>query len=103
MSAQTASPVPAPVADPADWNAATGKEASPRQYRTSQELRLHMDPASDLMGLACVQDAKAGGESVITSAVAVHNAMQASRPDLLALLYRGFHWHRFNEGRPEDG
>lgn len=81
----------------------TGKEPSPRQYRTSQELRLHMDPASDIIGLACVQDAKAGGESVLTSAVAVHNAMLAQRPDLLALLYRGFHWHRFGEGRPEDG
>lgn len=81
----------------------TGKEPSPRQYKTSQELRLHMDPASDLIGLACVQDAKAGGESVLTSAVAVHNAMLVQRPDLLALLYEGFHWHRFNEGRPQDG
>ncbi|MBI2770885.1 MAG: TauD/TfdA family dioxygenase [Burkholderiales bacterium] len=86
-----------------DVSDVTGKEPSPRQYKTSQELRLHMDPASDIIGLACVQDAKAGGESVITSAVAVHNAMQALRPDLLALLYQGFHWHRFNEGRPEDG
>ena len=81
----------------------TGKEPSPRQYKTSQELRLHMDPASDIIGLACVQDAKSGGESVITSAIAVHNAMLAQRPDLLAELYRGFHWHRFGEGRPEDG
>jgi hypothetical protein len=81
----------------------SGQEPSPRQYRTSQELRLHMDPASDLIGLACVQDAKSGGESVLTSAVAVHNAMLAQRPDLLELLYRGFHWPRFGEGRPEDG
>jgi len=58
-----------------------------------------MDPASDIIGLACVQDAKQGGESVITSAIAVHNAMLAQRPDLLALLYQGFHWHRFGEGR----
>lgn len=86
-----------------DVSDVTGKEASPRQYRTSQELRLHTDPASDIIGLACVQDAKAGGESVITSAVAVHNAMLGQRPDLLALLYEGFHWHRFGEGRPEDG
>lgn len=86
-----------------DVSDVTGKEPSPRQYRTSQELRLHTDPASDLIGLACVQDARSGGESVLTSAVAVHNAMLAQRPDLLALLYHGFHWHRFNEGRPEDG
>ncbi len=81
----------------------TGKDPSPRQYRTSQELRLHTDPASDLIGLACVRDARSGGESVITSAVAVHNAMLASRPDLLQLLHDGFHWHRFGEGRPGDG
>jgi hypothetical protein len=86
-----------------DVSDVTGKEPSPRQYKTSQELRLHMDPASDIIGLACVQDARAGGESVITSAVAVHNAMQEQRPDLLELLYRGFHWHRFGEGRPQDG
>lgn len=86
-----------------DVSDVTGNEPSPRQYRTSQELRLHNDPASDIVGLACVQDAKAGGESVITSAVAVHNAMLERRPDLLALLYRGFHWHRFGEGRPGDG
>jgi hypothetical protein len=86
-----------------DVSDVTGKDPSPRQYRTSQELRLHMDPASDIIGLACVQDAKSGGESVITSAIAVHNAMLGQRPDLLALLYEGFHWHRFGEGRPEDG
>lgn len=86
-----------------DVSDVTGKEPSPRQYGTSQELRLHTDPASDIIGLACVQDAKAGGESVITSAVAVHNAMLAQRPDLLEILYKGFHWHRFGEGRPEDG
>lgn len=86
-----------------DVSDVTGKEPSPRQYRTSQELRLHTDPASDLIGLACVRDAKEGGESVLASAVAVHNAMLAQRPDLLALLYKGFHWHRFNEGRLEDG
>jgi len=86
-----------------DVSDVTGDEPSPRQYKTSQELRLHTDPASDIIGLACVQDAKTGGDSVITSAVAVHNAMLAQRPDLLELLYRGFHWHRFGEGRPQDG
>ncbi len=36
------------------------------------------------------------------SAPAVHNALLAEAPDLLRLLYRGFHWHRFGEGRKED-
>lgn len=78
-------------------------EKTPRQFKTSQELRLHTDPASDLIGLACLQPAKAGGMSVLTSAIAVHNAIQAQRPDLLEKLYEGFLWHRYGEGRPEDG
>jgi hypothetical protein len=78
------------------------QQASPRQFSTSQELRLHTDPASDLIGLACVNPAASGGDSVLTSSVSVHDAMARQRPDLLALLYEGFRWHRFGEGRPED-
>jgi hypothetical protein len=78
-------------------------ESTPRRFSTSRELRLHTDPGSDLMGLACVQPAAQGGESVITSAISVHEAISQQRPDLLAELYAGFHWHYFGEGRPEDG
>jgi hypothetical protein len=81
----------------------SGIESTPRQFSTSRELRLHSDPASDLMGLACVQPAAKGGESVLTSAITVHEAMRLQRPELLAELYAGFHWHFFGEGRPEDG
>jgi hypothetical protein len=79
------------------------KEATPRQFSTSQELRLHTDPASDLIGLACVRPAASGGDSVLASSVSVHDAMLRQRPDLVAALYEGFHWHRFGEGRPVDG
>ncbi len=78
------------------------QQASPRQFSTSQELRLHTDPASDLIGLACVHPAAVGGDSVLVSAVSVHDEMARQRPDLLALLYEGFHWHRFGEGRSGD-
>lgn len=78
------------------------QQASPRQFSTSQELRLHTDPASDLIGLACVNPAASGGDSVLASSVSVHDAMALERPDLLALLYAGFRWHRFNEGRAGD-
>ncbi|NML44813.1 TauD/TfdA family dioxygenase [Ramlibacter sp. G-1-2-2] len=78
------------------------QQASPRQFSTSQELRLHTDPASDLIGLACVNPAAEGGDSVLASSVSVHDALAKQRPDLLALLYEGFHWHRFNEGRKGD-
>jgi alpha-ketoglutarate-dependent taurine dioxygenase len=79
------------------------RESTPRQFSTSQELRLHTDPASDLIGLACVRPAASGGDSVLASAVSVHDAMVRQRPDLAAELYRGFHWHRFGEGRSTDG
>jgi hypothetical protein len=86
----------------ADVTDVSGEVESPRQFKTSQELRLHTDPASDIMALACIRDAKSGGDSVIISAAAVHNEMLSRRPDLLALLYQGFHCHRFGEGRAAD-
>ena len=43
------------------------------------------------MALLCVRKAEAGGVSRIVSAVAIHDAMQARRPDLLALLYRDYY------------
>lgn len=87
------------VVDVADT---TGTELTPRQFKTSQELRLHTDPASDLMALSCIRPAKLGGQSVLVSAVAVRNAMLQEAPALLEMLYQGFFWHRFGEGRHED-
>ncbi|MDB5948055.1 MAG: hypothetical protein JWQ33_3081 [Ramlibacter sp.] len=78
------------------------QEATPRQFSTSQELRLHTDPASDLIGLACVRAAASGGDSVLASSISVHDAMLRQRPDLVHVLYEGFRWHRFGEGRPQD-
>jgi hypothetical protein len=78
------------------------QETTPRQFSTSQELRLHTDPASDLIGLACVRPAASGGDSVLTSSISVHDTMLRQRPDLVAALYEGFHWHRFGEGRTAD-
>jgi hypothetical protein len=80
----------------------TGLEPSPRQFKTRQELRLHTDPASDLMALTCIRPAPSGGHSVLASAPAIHNVLLAEAPELLRALFRGFHWHRFGEGRKED-
>src|SRR5262249_17339663 len=52
-------------------------------------LPMHVDPV-DVVGLLCVRKAKQGGESAIASAMAVHNELLRTRPDLLRLLYRGF-------------
>src|SRR6266851_6688303 len=50
-----------------------------RAYRNKQELSPHTD-SCDLVGLACLRDAKSGGISRLTSALPVHNVMRAECP-----------------------
>jgi alpha-ketoglutarate-dependent taurine dioxygenase len=76
--------------------------SSPRGYHSNAELRLHTDPASDLIGLCCIEAAKEGGDSLLASAVTVHDELQSRRPDLLEALYSGFPYARFGEGRVDD-
>lgn len=44
------------------------------------------------IGLLCVHAARSGGDSMIASAATLHDALLAERPDLLAELYRPFHF-----------
>lgn len=46
----------------------------------------HSDGA-DLVGLMCLRKAKRGGLSTVANAVAIHNELVRTRPDLAALLY----------------
>lgn len=46
----------------------------------------HSDGA-DLVGLMCLRKAKSGGISTVANAVAIHNDLVRTRPDLAALLY----------------
>jgi hypothetical protein len=66
--------------------------ANPKDFyfQRGGPLPMHMDPI-DVVGLLCVRKAKVGGESAIASSMTVHNAILNERPDLLELLYRGFH------------
>jgi len=65
---------------------------------SSRESRPHTDngclePRSPCaIGLLCVSDAIAGGESWVVSAATVHNEMLRLRPDLVGLLHEGFHF-----------
>ncbi len=65
-------------ADPNDTNT--------RIYQTSARQTFHTDSA-DCVGLLCLKAAKEGGQSLLVSAEAIYNRMQAERPDLLALLF----------------
>ena len=61
---------------------------------------MHTDMC-EVMCLMCVRDAAQGGENHLASAIAVHQEIQATRPDLLPILYRGFPYHRRGE-QPND-
>lgn len=78
-----------------------GKDKRERAYRNSRELKLHTDRC-DHLGMLCIRQAVEGGVSGYASALAIHNAMLAERPDLLALLYRGYYHHRFGEQPPGE-
>jgi hypothetical protein len=68
-----------------------------RYYTRGGPLVFHMDPV-DIVGLLCLRPARSGGASRIVSAGEVHNLIQAERPDLLDVLYRGFHNSRRGHG-----
>jgi hypothetical protein len=63
--------------------------AQVRGYMTTANLMPHSD-ASDLVSLFCIQPAHSGGESCISSAMTMHNAILAEHPDYLERLYAGF-------------
>lgn len=74
-----------------------------RYYTRGGPLVFHMDPV-DIVGLLCLRTARSGGASRIVSAGELHNLIQAERPDLLEVLYRGFHNSRrgHGEAKPSD-
>ena len=76
-----------------------GKDRRERAYRNNRKLDLHTDRC-DYIGMLCLQKAKSGGVSGYASALAVHNEIHRSRPELLAPLYKGFKLHRFGEQPP---
>ena len=67
-----------------------------RGYRHHMELTPHTD-FQDVVAFLCMQPSSVGGASWFASAPAVHNELLATRPDLLEVLYRGYHTHRFGE------
>ena len=57
-----------------------------RIYQTSARQSFHTDSA-DVVGLLCLNEAKAGGDSLLISAETICNRMHAARPDLLMRLF----------------
>jgi hypothetical protein len=77
------------------------KDRNERAYRSSRELKLHTDRC-DHIGMLCIRKAMEGGTSGYASALAVHNEILATKPELLGPLYNGFHHHRFGEQPPGE-
>ena len=72
-----------------------------RAYRNKQELSPHTN-SCDLVGLACLRDARSGGVSRLTSALTVHNVMLEEYPEARDRLYRGYVPHRRGEEQPGE-
>ena len=69
--------------------------------KSSGGLRFHTDRV-DVVTLLCVNQAKKGGHSKLASTCAIHNAMLAKRPDLVALLYQDYWRSRLGEEEGGD-
>ncbi|QKM62231.1 taurine catabolism dioxygenase TauD [Polynucleobacter antarcticus] len=67
-----------------------------RFYQTNKKLDFHTDSA-DLVGLLCLQKAKAGGESYIASSMSLFNEISLRRPDLIEALFTPFPTDRRGE------
>ncbi|MDB5946563.1 MAG: hypothetical protein JWQ33_1589 [Ramlibacter sp.] len=80
---------------------ASADDPTPRMYRSNLELRPHNDITA-MISLACWHKSQTGGASVIVSAVTVHDELRATQPEMLAPLYRGFHYHQVGEEGPGE-
>src|SRR5579862_2108509 len=67
-----------------------GKKLSDPTFRGNElgqvALDYHTDGA-DVIGLMCLRKAKSGGLSCVANAVAIYNALVATRPDLAEILF----------------
>ena len=86
-------------ADVKDMGLAYGKDV--RGYHSNAMLRFHTDGAV-LTGLLCLGESAEGGLSVLTSSGALSNTILRERPDVHAILAKGFHHHRRGEHAPGD-
>jgi hypothetical protein len=79
-----------------DYRAATG-----RGYSSNAALDFHADGA-DIVTLACYNNARSGGQSMISSSLAAHNQLADERPDLAEVAYGDFYFSRQGEEAPDE-
>ena len=72
------------------------RDPNVRYYQTNRKLEYHTDSV-DIVGLLCLQPAKAGGESYLASSMSVYNEILRRRPDLMPALFEPFPTDRRGE------
>lgn len=77
------------------------RSAGGRGYSSNADLDFHTDSA-DLVLLACYNQARSGGMSMLTSSVTAHRQLTAERPDLAEVLHRPFWFSRQMEQAPDE-
>jgi Taurine catabolism dioxygenase TauD, TfdA family len=70
-----------------------------RGYRTRAQLTPHCD-SSDATTLLCLRQARTGGVNTVSSSLAVYNTILEHHPELLEVLYEGFHYNTRAQGPP---
>jgi len=70
----------------------TDADPHARAYRNRSELSPHSDPG-DMVSFLCIRPAASGGVSRFVSSLSVFEEIRRERPDLLAVLARGFRYH----------
>lgn len=77
------------------------RSAGGRGYSSHAELDFHTDSA-DVVMLACYNQAREGGLSMVTSSVAAHAALAAEAPERAAALHQPFWFSRQTEQAPDE-
>lgn len=77
------------------------RSAGGRGYSSNAELDFHTDSA-DVVMLACFNQAREGGQSMVTSSVAAHEVLAAEAPDLAEVLHHPFWFSRQTEQAPDE-
>jgi hypothetical protein len=72
------------------------QDPSVRIYQTKERQHYHTD-SCDVVGLLCLQPAKAGGLSSLVSSVTIFNEMRQRRPDLAGVLFEPIETDRRGE------
>ncbi len=72
-----------------------------RGYNTNAGLDFHVD-SCDVVALLCLQTAKKGGTSLVTSSIALRDEIARARPDLISVLQQPFFYSYQGAGDPSQ-